>query len=384
MKFFLILFLVIFLNANTLINTKKQLNSTKYTIKKMNLKLDLLAKNIINTQNKLNKINNQIENLNEQINTLQKSLQNSNKILNELNDLKNGLLNKQKTINKEIISFIAQNYYIDNKQINTLNDLIYTSLTEKILKKYSKKIKSLIEENKKIQQNIKEVNNNINQINLQKQNLDNKKKELLILKQKQLAILKNLKKQKEIYKTKLVNMLKKQKALQEKLAKLKIIKQKKQISITIPSNIPTKPINVKKVGNAYIKPKITRYKGPKTIPPVYGVVIKRFGSYIDPIYKIRIYNNSITIKTKPNALVRAIFPGKVIYIGKDRDKKIIFIKHKNNLFSIYANLSKISPLIKKGSYVKKGEVIARVKNSLEFEVTYKDKAINPLQVINLK
>ncbi|GAX87249.1 conserved hypothetical protein [Lebetimonas natsushimae] len=380
MRFFLIIFLIVLLNANTLSKTKKELTTTKYTIKKMNLKLDLLAKNIINTQKKLNNINTQINILNKQIGILQTSLKSSNKILNELNDLKKGLLNKQKSINKEIISFIAQNYYINSKQINTLNDLIYTALTEKILKKYAKKIKSLIEENKITQQSIKEVNQKINTINNQKKELEKKKKELLTLKQKQLKILKNLKKQKRIYKTKLENMLKKQKKLQQKLAEFKIIKHKKEITV----NIPAKPITVKKVGSAYIKPKVTRYRGPKTIPPVKGTVIKKFGSYIDPIYKIRIYNDSITIKTRPNALIRAIFPGKVIYIGKVGDKKIIFIKHKNNLFSVYANLSKISPLIKKGSFVKKGQIIARVNNSLEFEVTYKDRAINPLQVINLK
>jgi murein DD-endopeptidase MepM/ murein hydrolase activator NlpD len=384
MRFFLVFILVLFLSANTLSKTKRELSTTKYTIKKMNLKLDSLAKNIINTQKKLNNINIQINNLNKEIKKLQNSLKDSNKVLNELNDLKNGLLSKQKTINKEIISFITQNYYINTKQINTLNDLIYTQLNEKILKEYSKKIKSLIEENKITQQSIKEVNQKINAINKEKKELEKKKKELLALKQKQLKILKNLKKQKQIYKVKLENMLKKQKNLQEKLAELKIIKHKKQITVNIPTNIPTKPINVKKVGSAYIKPKITRYRGIKTIPPVHGVVIKKFGSYIDPIYKIRIYNDSITIKTKPNALVRAIFPGKVIYVGKEGDKKIIFIKHKNNLFSVYANLSKISPLIKKGSFVKKGQIIARVENSLEFEVTYKDKAINPLQVINLK
>jgi murein DD-endopeptidase MepM/ murein hydrolase activator NlpD len=377
----LILFILIFyLNADEIYKTKKVLTKTKYSIKQMNLKLDSLAKKIINTQQKLIQINSKIKSLNEQIKSLEKSIANSNKTLNELNDLKKGLIQKQQLINQEIESFITQNYYINSKEINTLNDLIYTNLTQKILKEYSKKIDKLIQENKSIQKNINDVNNKIKSIYNQKQQLEKKKKEFVILKQQQLKILANLNNQKKLYKEKLENMLKKQKSLQEKLAKLKIIKQKKEIVV----NIPEKPLNVKKVGNAYIKPKITRYRGPKTIPPVKGRIVKRFGSYIDPIYKIRIYNDSITIKTKPNALVRAIFPGKVIYIGENGGKKIIFIKHKNNLFSIYGNLSKISPLIKKGSFVKKGQIIARVDNSLEFEVTYKDKAINPLQVINLK
>jgi len=63
---------------------------------------------------------------------------------------------------------------------------------------------------------------------------------------------------------------------------------------------------------------------------------------------------------------------------------VIFIKHKNNLFSIYANLSKISPLLKNGSLIKKGQIIGRVKDALEFEVTYKDRPINPLKVIKFR
>ncbi|WP_024790920.1 MULTISPECIES: murein hydrolase activator EnvC family protein [unclassified Lebetimonas] len=384
---FLLIFLFIFLQATNLSQTKKALNHTKYTIKKMNLKLDSLAKAIINTQKKLNNINKKISSLNIQIGTLQNSLKNSSKTLNELNDLKKGLLEKQKNINNEITSFISQNYYIDSKKINTLNDLIYTSLTLKILKKYSKKINNLIKENRDIQKNINMINKQISDISAKKKELEQKKQKLLVLKKTQLKILFSLKKQKKLYWTKLQNMFKKQKFLQKKLAELKIIKKTRIIPEKIPLNTNieiSKPLNVKKVGSAYFRPKLTRYRGPKTIPPVKGRIIKKFGSYIDPIYKIKIYNDSITIKTQPNSLVRTIFPGKVIYVGKDGDKKIIFIKHKGNLFSIYANLTKISPLIKKGSYVKKGEVIARVKNSLEFEVTYKDRAINPLQVINLR
>jgi murein DD-endopeptidase MepM/ murein hydrolase activator NlpD len=347
--------------------------SYKNTIKRVNLKLSFLAKEIINQQKKLKNINQQIKKLNNQIIFLKNYLKNSNKILKDLENSKSFYLKKQQFINNEISSFIAQNYYINNKKINTLNDLINTTLIETILKEYSKKINKLIKENEIIQENINEINKKINKIKKQKQELEHKKIKLLQLRKIQLKILNNLKYQKKLYKAKLEDILKKQKELRKKLASLNIIK---------PQNIET--LNVKKIGNAYIRPKIAKYKGQKTIPPVRGKIIKKFGFYIDPIYKIKIHNDSITIKTKPNALIRAILPGKVIYVGNEGDKKIIFIKHNNNLFSIYGNLSKISPLIKKGSYVKKGEIIARVKNTLEFEVTYKDKAINPLQVINLK
>jgi septal ring factor EnvC (AmiA/AmiB activator) len=378
MKIFIIFVSIILLNASNIDSTKTALNNTKLSIKQMNLKLNLLAKDIFKTQKDLKKINKRINSLNTQIAFLKNSLKNSTKTLKELNILKNSLMKKKAEIDKEILIFLTQNYYINSKEINTLNDLIYTTLTEKILKALSQKINNLIQEKKLTKIKIDKINKQIIKINNQKKILEKKRKELLKLKRVQLNTLKLLNKQKEIYKAKLENMLKRQHNLQKKLAELKIINKKEIIPY-----IPLKSLNVKKIGNAYIKPKTTSYRGVKTIPPVKGTIIKRFGSYIDPIYKIRIYNDSITIKTKPNALVRAILPGKVIYIGEEGDKKIIFIKHKNNLFSIYGNLSKISPLIKKGSFVKKGEIIARVKDSLEFEVTYKDKAINPLEVIKL-
>jgi len=379
MRFFII-FLFLILNASEITHTKKVLNQTQNNIKQMNKKLDILASNIITTQKNLQTINSQIDSLNKKLFLLQNSLKNSSSILTNLTDTKQNLVQKQENIKQEIISFLSQNYYINSTKIENLNDLIYTSLIPPILKKYSQKIKNLIKENQNIKNNISLIDSKITQILLQKKNLEDLKKDLILLKAKQQKTLISLNNQKETYKKKIENMIKKQQLLQKKLAELKIIKQRHKT----PKIANIKNLNVKKVGNAYIKPKITRYRGRKTIPPVQGKVIKKFGSYIDPIYKIKIYNDSITIKTKPNALVKSIFSGRVIYVGENNGRKIIFIKHKNHLFSIYANLDKISPLIKKGSFVKKGQIIARVKNSLEFEVTYKDKAINPLQVINLQ
>jgi len=376
---FLIILIFIFLHGADIQHTKQALNHTKRNIKKMNKKLDFLAENIFKTEKNLKNLNSKIYNLNKRLLILKNSLKNSSVILNNLNKNKKNMLQKQKKIKEKIISFLSQNYYINSQKIETINDLIYTYLINSVLTKYSRQIEESIKRNQNIEKNIYSIDREIKQIIYKQKQLANLKEDLTKLKITQQRILNNLTRQKDIYKQKLENMLKKENDLQKKLTELKIIKERKQ---TI--NIANLKLNVKKVGNAYIKPKVVRYRGRKTIPPVYGKVIKKFGSYIDPIYKIRIYNDSITIKTKPNALIKSILSGKVIYIGENNGGKIIFIKHRNNLFSIYSNLYKISPLIKKGSYVRKGQIIARVKNSLEFEVTYKDKAINPLQVINLR
>jgi len=369
-----LVFILIFvcLNAATLTTTKKELKNTSYKIAKMNKKLDLLAKQILKKQNQINNIKQKEDSVQLQIQKLEKELNNSNKTLNELSDLAKGLKKNKETIKAEVIKFISQNYYLDTQQIDSLNDLIYSEINKKALDMYSKKIKNLLKKYKNIDKNLNTTNQKIQAIKQQQQLLINKKTELSKLEKQRLKELSSLKKEKKNYKLKLLSMIKKQQNLRKKLQELKIVKKR------------TPEIKVKTVGSAYYKPRIARYRGPKTIPPVYGTVVKKFGSYIDPIYKIRIYNDSITIKTRPNSVIRSIMSGRVVYIGDSGDRKVIFIKHSGNLFSIYANLTKISPLLKKGSYVKKGQIIARVKNNLEFEVTYKDKPINPLNVIRLR
>jgi len=372
MKKTVFLLIFSFLFASNITATKKELKNTSYKIAKMNKKLDSLASEIIKKEKQIELLKKKESNIKKEIDLLQNELKNSNKTLNELNDLARGLNRTKEEIKSEMIKFISQNYYLDTKEIDSLNDLIYSEINEKALELYSKEVSKLLNKYKAVDKHLQSTNSKIKTIKQKKEALVKKKNELAKLKKKQLQELNQLKKQKQTYKQKLLSMVKKQQNLRKKLQELKIIKKREP------------EIKVKKVGSAYYKPKTATYRGRKTIPPVYGKVVKKFGSYVDPIYKIKIYNDSITIKTKPNAVVRAIMKGKVVYIGNNGDKKVLFIKHPGNLFSIYANLSKISPLLKKGSYVKRGQIIARVKDALEFEVTYKDKPINPLKVINLK
>jgi len=370
--------------ATSIKTTKIKIQKNKIYISKMNYILDKLARKIIKKQNDLKKLNNQITILNNQIKNLNNELKNSNKILSNLNDLKKGYETKLKNVEDQIINFISENYFNTILKPDNINDLINKEVTEKLLEKYSKKIRNLIQENKQILSQINKINKQINSIKSKQNQLLKKKEQLALLLKLQKKELNDLKNEKLAYKHKLQKLLNEQKYLQNQLARLKIIQKKKKIP-HIPSNFKPSTIKVKKYGSLYFRPRIASYHGPKTIPPVEGKIIKKFGPYIDPIYGLKLFNSSITIKPyKPNSVVRAIFSGKVVYIGNNDDKKIIILKHKHDLFSIYANLSKISPILKKGYYVKKGQIIARVKDRLEFEVTYKENPINPLKVINLK
>jgi len=372
MKILVILLPFLFLFGANLNSTKKEITKTTYYISKMNKKLDILAEEIHKKQKALNKLNSQINILNKDIKKLALELLNSNKQLSELSDLKKGYEEKFQNIQNKITNFISENYFVNTIKVENLNDLINQEISKAILKKYSNKINSLLKQNRQTLAQITLINNKIDLILQKKKKLKEKKQKLFLLLKQQKKELKILSDKKRKYKAKLQALIKKQKTLQNQLVQLKIIKKREKIK-------------VKQVGNAYFKPKIASYKGPKTIAPINGKIIKNFGSYTDPVYHIKLYNASITIKAyKPNSVVRSILNGKVVYIGESNDKKIIVIKHQNNLFSIYANLDRISPLLKKGSFVKRGQIIARVKDSLEFEVTYKEKPINPIKVISIK
>ena len=281
MKYFIFVLCFVYLfSAN---NTKKELDKTSKQIALMNKKLDTLAKKIITKQKEIKELKQKENELKLEIQKLEKELKNSKITLNELNDLSRGLEKKKKTIQDEIIKFISKNYYLDTKDILSLNDLVFSEINEQVLKLYSFRIEKLINKYKIIDKNLALTNRKIESILNKKELLDKKKKELSKLKKEKIKELAKLKKEKEKYKKELIVMIKKQKKLRKKLEDLKIVKKR---------------VKVKQVGSSYYKPKIASYKGAKTIPPVKGTIVKKFGSYIDPIYKIRIYNDSKTKKIK--------------------------------------------------------------------------------------
>ena len=144
--------------------------------------------------------------------------------------------------------------------------------------------------------------------------------------------------------------------------------------------------NVRKLGSSYHKNKVYAYRGKKTISPIRGAkLIKKFGTYIDPIYKIKIFNESITLKAPSrNAKVRNVLNGKVVFAGSSSMLgKVVVVSHGGKMHTVYAGLSKIAPNVKKGSRIKKGYVIGKVSRKLIFEATKNSKHINPLRLISL-
>jgi murein DD-endopeptidase MepM/ murein hydrolase activator NlpD len=146
-------------------------------------------------------------------------------------------------------------------------------------------------------------------------------------------------------------------------------------------------VDVRMIGSSTSGIKIVKYRGRKTIAPLDSFkVVKNFGKYYDPVYKIQLFNESIVLKTtKPQAKVKAIFNGKIVYAKKDAGmlENVVIVQHKNGLHTIYSHLDKISPSLKVGRWIKKGYVVGRVNDTLTFQATKNEKHVNPKDLFRI-
>ncbi|WP_345986198.1 peptidoglycan DD-metalloendopeptidase family protein [Sulfurimonas sp. HSL-1656] len=202
----------------------------------------------------------------------------------------------------------------------------------------------------------------------------------------------DLQTKKSRYKKEIKKILAQKSALKKTLAQLHIIQEsesqkaasrqeeRRNEALLASKEVP----DVRSVGSSYHKAQTRRYRGSKTIAPLDAyTVLKRYGTYTDPIYKIKIFNESVSLQPKtPDAKVKAVFNGKVILAQETPMlENVVIIEHADGLHTIYAHLDQIAPTVRKGKRLKKGSVIGRVNDELMFEVTQKNYHIDPLQVI---
>jgi len=117
--------------------------------------------------------------------------------------------------------------------------------------------------------------------------------------------------------------------------------------------------------------------------PVKGKIINKFGRQKDKNYASYIVHNGINIKTRKGSIIRAIFPGKVMYKGSlEGYGNLVIIGHGEDYHSLYGHLDKMH--VRVGSIVDTGEVIGNsgdtgslVGETLYFEIRHKGKPIEP-------
>ncbi len=399
--FWLLLFSAVLFGAQNLDikikQTSKQLNGFSKDYKRLNRKMAKTAEAILKQKKQIAKQEQTIRQLEKELAEKSSSYKESKKQLNSLKTKHRSLKKKESELEQELVFAIAKSVslsvLLDKGFAKNTDSIIDLEILKAKLKFYKANIKKFNAEYFQVATTIEQLSKQAKTLQNSIMHIDNKRKKLVAMQKKNKRDLKNLKIAKASYKKALKKLLKKQDELKKTLARLNIIKidqerrkkeEQKRKQAFASTNVDTKNLpKVKRYGKSYQNIKTKRYTGPKTISPLDRyTVTKKYGTYTDPIYGIKVFNESISLKPKrSNAKVRNIFNGKVVYADKTALlNNIVIVEHKNGLHTIYANLSKIAPNIRKGKRIKKGYTIGRVSDELIFEATQRSFHIDPLKL----
>ncbi len=361
---------------------KSALSKTEAKITGLNRKLSKLAKNIASLQKELGGLEKKIASLDRAVKALSKE---QNERLSKMEAIKKEiekLQSKHKRLKEELILAISNSFskslLLASMGEEGEQDLLKEEILKAMQQKEDMKLASISQEYKKTLQNLKKNEAELKKLEAQLEELMKKKSQLKALKLTKAKKLKALDMQKRSYDKELQTLVQQRNSLQKTLAKLQILKERQSRK--------SANVKVKKYGG-YKKDKTVRYTGPKTIPPLKRFIItKRYGVYKDPIYKIEIPNENIELKPlEPNAKVRSVLNGKIILAKwTPHLKNVVIVKHSGNLYTIYANIDRLSPYVKKGQRIRRGYVLGKVNSKLIFEVTKNSAHINPLDLIRVR
>jgi len=418
---FFVFFLILYGNnikeLDTKIKQNKQIiTSVKQQKVSINKTLQILADQIAKEMLAYNNILKILEQTSNQIFLNKVKLVNAQKKVEQLKAKSIRLQKLKKQIEKNVIEFVIERYAMSmgieqaNKQTITdvINKEVYTLVFENAKEQILELNISYLKLNNQIRNNEKQIDK-LNQYIAQQNEIKSRYKELKKVQEKALA---SLKTKHKLYQQSLKQVLAKQNKISSLLSNLKILKRKaikeekrrqqrlkeekrrkaqaiaranraKQIKIN--NSVANIDLDVKKLGSSTKGIKISKYDGYRTIPPLKNyTVVKRFGKYYDKVYKMELFNESVTLKTKiPNAKVYSVFSGQVVYAKTNSGLlgNVVIVKHKKSLHTIYSHLDKISPTIKVGKWIPKGYVVGRVNDTLDFQATKNSKYIDPLKLI---
>ena len=379
----------------------KILENKVQTERQIHGKMQDVASEIIAEEAAIEKIKEKIGNLEENILQSQNEIAKKGGNLERLTKDTQTLLTQKKELEEKITKIIAEDFsfylmtereYIDSKDSVLVDEIIHQMDTV-LSKEFTKLTKEYKSTHEQIQSQSKEMKN----IHADLKNAKTKYEELLGLEKKKESSILALNQKKETYKKQLDNIEKERDEIHATLQQLQIIKGQEEAKLLAEKNAkkgdkkPTPATasgsDIRQLGSSYQESSVKKYTGERTISPLDDYTIKRrFGDYMDPIYKMKIFNENVVLSSKtPDVTVKNVLNGKVIF-AKDTAslKKVVIVENGDGIHTIYAHLSKIAPTIEVGQKIKKGYVLGRVDNDLTFEVTQKNYHIDPLELIGGK
>ncbi len=411
-------------NKQILDTSAKKEQSTSLKIKDLAERIESQNTNIINLEKDIKQINTDID-------EHQKLLEDAKNKLNDLKSKSSELI-KEKTSNEEqIVNTIIEEFSISIAlklaSENSLQELIDSEIYT-LLSQHSKdKVSKLNNNYNTLSSNTKTNQKDIDKISSYIDNRQKTKEKLTNLKKKHSSSLVNLEEQHKSYQEELNKVAKQQESLKNLLSDLNILKQeeenkkveeerKEKLRKLLAQKKSKAPLveevkeeqeeqeiqtaevrnqryaknlnlDVRKIGSSTDGVKIVKYKGVSTIAPLKSFkVIKNFGTYYDPVYKIKLFNESIVLKSDvPKAKVVSVLNGKVVYAKKNAGmlENVVIIQHEGGLHTIYSHLDEISPTLVVGKWIKQGYVVGRDDDSLMFQATKDSSHINPKDLFKI-
>lgn len=414
---------------------KKQLDSTKQEEENKSLKIKELADKIEYQNENISKLEKDIKEVNSDIEEHQKLLEESKNKLTELKSKSNKLIQEKTSSESQIVDTIVEEFSIsialklasENSLQELVDNEIYTLLAQHSKDKVTKinnNYNSITNDSTTNQKDIEKISSYINDRQKTKDKLTN-------LKKQHSNSLTDLEKQHKAYQEELNKVVKNQESIKNLLSQLNILKQEEikkaeekalakaeedkkrklealmnnkksseESSITEEdeSQVQTSDtrnqkfaknlnLDVKKIGSSTDGVTITKYKGEKTIAPLKSFkIVKNFGTYYDPVYKIKLFNESIVLKsTEPESKVVSVLSGKVVYAKKNAGMldNVVIIQHEGGIHTIYSHLDDIAPTLVVGKWVQKGSVVGRVNETLSFQVTKDSAHIDPKDLFKI-
>ena len=389
---FFILFSLLFSSSisRKIKQRQKELKIKQKQYNRMDKKLAQIAKEIIDTKaenrmltKKLNKLEKKIKSNQYIYDSLTKKKMEVDKRLAELNDI---IEEKQDKFIALIADKFSMALVLEELKQPTPKSIILQEAYKVYVKRNNRDIEKLKKELEKLNSKedfLKQEQKKLeDKISIYKKDRDEYRDKI----EQQEKIIQKLASDRAIYKRRFNAIRDARRALRRKLNRLKIVKRDRDEDNYIEVN-RAKSHHNRRGRRVRERIKVARYRGRKTISPLEDSrLIKRFGRYIDPIYKFRIFNKSITLKAPyRGAKVRSVLDGKIVFAENSGGMlgKVVIIAHSNNMHTIYAKISRLAPNIKVGRRVSKGSIIGKVNSVLMFEVTKNNKHLNPLKLIRL-
>lgn len=394
--------------------TEKELSKKQHELETTSLTLEELGKSIVRQQKDVNLLTKKLDNLSVSIREDKEKLIRKEKTKEELLAKRREALDKRNALEQKLIDIIVNDLayseiIAQEGKTSNAKDIVQKEIFAKLKDMVLSQSKELKEEFARYVIEVRDLDNEIAAINKEIGQLRDAKNEVSTLKEKKEAQLAKLNREKTIYKKRLTSLMREQESSQDLLDQLKLTKKEliakekerqrraeaerkererqareERTEATKPAD--TSGITVRKVGSSYQDVDITHLRLTKVKAPLDDFkVVKKFGSYHDPVYNIKIHNDSISLKPdRRDSVVRSVLGGKVIF-AKDYNVlgKTVVIEHHNNILTFYSNLSTIAPGIKPGKKINARTAVGRVDEELKFKVTKGTTLVDPLELIRI-